>query len=505
MAKGLGTLTVWLNTDTSKFSSGLSKAAKTLSSWKTSVSIGAAAVGASMAALGVSSVRAFMTQEDAVNSLSAALQSAGDSVSDYLPSLEKVSSEIQKQTKYGDEAVISAMAYGKNLGINAGQLDDATMAAAGLAAKYKIDLNSAMMLIGRASQGQTQMLTRYGIVLDSTLAPQEKFNQLLKIGKDNFGLAKAEAGTLSGRLSQLSNVWGDIKESIGAVIVNVLQLNDGLEGSTNKLSEFSDMFKRDVPAISSFIQDLFAGVSATFQKFWVLLSSSFENISKVFQWIGDNWSTLWTNAPLVVYSVLGDILNAFRNLGESIFKIGGATWDAIVSVIKGGGLQDALSSVLDTAVTSFAKTLSKIGRETGKSIDKFGVSKLDLTGFDEIGKKWQQIDEETAKRRDEIFNNTMDKLNEGRSGSSTFGIKAGENAANAAAAKAKQESSIVSAVLKGSVEALRIENSRTTKEDKIAENTKRTATATERMAEGIQKLANGGGVLAMAGIPEDPF
>lgn len=131
---------------------------------------------------------------------------------------KRYAAEIQRRTRYGDEAVLAEMAYGTNLGITRDRMEEATRAAVGLAAKYKLDLRPAMMLIGRASQGQTQMLTRYGIVLDETLSDQDKFNELLRIGSGSFHLAEQAATSLAGKSEQLANRWGDLKEKLGAPI-----------------------------------------------------------------------------------------------------------------------------------------------------------------------------------------------------------------------------------------------------------------------------------------------
>ncbi|HUX16205.1 MAG TPA: hypothetical protein VMW52_07010 [Phycisphaerae bacterium] len=158
-----------------------------------------------------SAAEAAMQQDEAEQALQATL---GGSIAKY----KDYAAEIQNRTRYGDEAVLAEIAYGKNLGITADRLEAATTAAIGLAAKYKIDLHSAMMLVGRASMGQTQMLTRYGIVLDETLTDQQKFNALLRMGAGSFGLAEAAAESLSGRAEQLKNRWGDLKETLGAPI-----------------------------------------------------------------------------------------------------------------------------------------------------------------------------------------------------------------------------------------------------------------------------------------------
>ena len=168
-------------------------------------------------------ISAGLEQEKVERQLTAAI---GGNIS----AMKMYAAEMQKQTIYGDELILSQMAYGKNLGINTEQLEAATTAAIGLAAKYRLELNSAMMLVGRAALGQTQMLTRYGIVLDETLGPQEKFSALLKIGAENFHLAIAETETAAGAIAQFKNAIGDLSESLAEPF---------LPGITDRLKEIT--------------------------------------------------------------------------------------------------------------------------------------------------------------------------------------------------------------------------------------------------------------------------
>ena len=202
-------------------------------------------------------VRAFMEQEKAERSLMAATnQSIG--------SFKKFASEIQKATIYGDELILSQMAYAKNLGVTTDQLEAATTAAVGLAAKYRLDLATSMMLVGRASQGQTQMLTRYGIVLSESLTAQEKFNAVLKIGAEAFHLAEADTETLEGAWTQFKNAAGDFSETIVGAWVDVARGMDdvidhykGLEKSAESAEEVMVRIKKNMPTFQTNMPGMF--------------------------------------------------------------------------------------------------------------------------------------------------------------------------------------------------------------------------------------------------------
>lgn len=154
-------------------------------------------------------------QEQAERDLTAALRDTGMAAGAITKDMAAYAAGIQEVTIYGDEEILSQMAFAKNLGVSTDQLKASATAAVGLAAKYRLDLKTAMMLVGRASKGQTQMLTRYGIVLTEGATPQEKFNELLEIGADNFGLAEEAAKTAAGSMANSMNRMGDAAENLG--------------------------------------------------------------------------------------------------------------------------------------------------------------------------------------------------------------------------------------------------------------------------------------------------
>ncbi|HUW33109.1 MAG TPA: hypothetical protein VM223_15990, partial [Planctomycetota bacterium] len=169
------------------------------------------------------SVRLFGIQEQAERKLADATKTLGAYSDAAMRDYKAYASEIQGMTTVGDEQVLQIMQLGASLGKLTGQqLKDATIASIGLSKALGIDTTAAMRLVARAAIGDTTMLTRYGISLDKTLSVQERFNELLKIGAQNFELAKGEAKTTTGQLQQFGNIIGDVKEDIGSLLGPVL-------------------------------------------------------------------------------------------------------------------------------------------------------------------------------------------------------------------------------------------------------------------------------------------
>jgi hypothetical protein len=225
-------------------------------------------------------VRAFIQEEDAIAAMTAALARQGKASDDNIRALKEYAAELQRSTTIGDEAALAAMAMAMNLGVSQDRIQEVTTAAVGLSRIIKKDLNTAMMLMARASKGQTQMLSRYGLTLDETMSPQEKFNALLKIGAANFSLAEAEAATMGGRLAQARNSFGDLIETFGGAIVRGLQLterfrrlaksldeiNQRLAGG-NELEKWAAGANTALEVTGSLIRDIFAGGELRSQAF----------------------------------------------------------------------------------------------------------------------------------------------------------------------------------------------------------------------------------------------
>ena len=82
-----------------------------------------------------------------------------------------------------------------------------------------MSVESAFDLMGRALNGHTAMLGRYGIVLDDTRLKTEGVSYLVeKLGEDYGGTAEALADL---RL-QNANAWGDIQETVGDMLTTLI-------------------------------------------------------------------------------------------------------------------------------------------------------------------------------------------------------------------------------------------------------------------------------------------
>ncbi len=183
-------------------------------------------------------VAAYGEQEKAATNLDSVLRSTQGAVGMTSRELQDLATSLQKTTLYGDETTIQAealMLTFRQIGNTV--FPQAIKAAQDMATVMKMDLNSATIMIGKALNEPIQgigALRRVGIQLtDQQEAMIKKFMQANDVASaqavimqelnSEFGGAAEMAGKMAtGSLVQLSNAFGDLKETIGGLVITAL-------------------------------------------------------------------------------------------------------------------------------------------------------------------------------------------------------------------------------------------------------------------------------------------
>jgi len=101
-----------------------------------------------------------LEQEKVAVGLAASLRNTGIYSDQLTKSLMDNASALQQVSIYGDEAIISGTSFLQNIAsLSAEELPKAQKAAIGLASAFRIDLETAFQLIGKAAEGQTGTLS----------------------------------------------------------------------------------------------------------------------------------------------------------------------------------------------------------------------------------------------------------------------------------------------------------------------------------------------------------
>ena len=161
-----------------------------------------------------SSVKAYDIQIQAEKKLERQLISNGKTSRATLTDYKKFASELQNITTVGDETTLGLLQLAESM--DSIDAKKATKGTIGLAKAFGIDLRSALKMVVLAEKGDFTMLQRYVPALRSATTAVEKAAIVQKTLADGFKLATVEAKTGLGPVKQLSNSYGDLKETIGS-------------------------------------------------------------------------------------------------------------------------------------------------------------------------------------------------------------------------------------------------------------------------------------------------
>ncbi len=191
-------------------------------------------------------IKAAQEQEDAINSLNAALQQNGNFTAQISKDLQDYASQLQTVTKIGDELTLSNLALLQSLAPLSKQgLIAANNAAVNLSAALKIDLESAIRLVGKAANGNVEAFKKYGVEIKKGSTDSESFaNALDTLEKKFGGAATKEINTFSGALAQSANAFSDILEEAGAFIIQNDTVISAVKESTSVFAEYAETLKR---------------------------------------------------------------------------------------------------------------------------------------------------------------------------------------------------------------------------------------------------------------------
>jgi len=213
-------------TGTEKTSRKLGKIDKSIKSMGMSaVKAGAAFFGAQALISGLkASIRLAGEQEQAEKKLETALGRTSQSLLAH-------ASALQKQTAFGDEAIIGVQASIAAFIKDEDQIKKATEATLDLSVATGMDLKSAGDLVAKTLGSSLNAMSRYGVAVDGAVGSTERLESLTNnVAKLFGGQAKAQADTMTGALDQMHNALGDVAENIGLSLSPlIIGLADGIK------------------------------------------------------------------------------------------------------------------------------------------------------------------------------------------------------------------------------------------------------------------------------------
>ncbi len=165
------------------------------------------------------SLDAYGQQEVAIAKLTRALENHGNASDATVGHLQAMALQFEKLTGVEETNITTAQALLTNFGLTGDQLDKTTKAALDLSAGLGIDLESAARLMGKAFEGHTNTLARFGLQVSKTTDPTKRFADVLSEVNTKFGgSASAQINTFSGQMKLLGDSFQHLEEEIGKLI-----------------------------------------------------------------------------------------------------------------------------------------------------------------------------------------------------------------------------------------------------------------------------------------------
>lgn len=216
--------------------------------------------------MGATSVRAFQVQAKAIAQVEAGLKSTGNAVGFTSKQLQKMASDLQSNTLFGDEQILkdatSQLLTFTN--ISGDQFARTQKAALDLATRLDGDLKGASIQLGKALNdpvANLSALSRSGIQfsddqkaviksLAETGQLAEAQTLILDELNNQYGGSAEAAAKADGGFTQLANAFGDLQEEIGRVLVPLLtplveklrEMIQFFQGTTDSTKKFLVVF-----------------------------------------------------------------------------------------------------------------------------------------------------------------------------------------------------------------------------------------------------------------------
>ncbi len=347
-------------------------------------------------------------QELQEKKLGQAMKSTGKFTEKTFKSFKQYAKELQAVTRSGDEAILAVMAMLQTFKLEEEVLKDATLATLNLAAATGQDLQSAAILLGKAAVGEIGTLSRYGIIIDQAKFAAEGFQVVLdELAVEFGGQAQAQAETFVGRMDQMKNTFGDLREEIGDAFLPVLT------DIINKISEGGGLFEtfgKGVGNLASSLREWAELKLENIEEFIdIMLNADYGEIQRGLGSIGDALGAIIGNKKEGAIGAEESYQNFIDGLGEGM-KTLSATILGMNVLIKSLSLIFKLLSGISIVVNFlsgiglFFISLGQEGQREFKLMDE-GIENLKetmTTGIDEIEEAHQEFQDIIEQNNKEI-------------------------------------------------------------------------------------------------------
>ncbi|MFO8065950.1 MAG: hypothetical protein R6U11_00065 [Bacteroidales bacterium] len=192
-----------------------------------------------------SSVKAYDIQIQAERKLAAAIKAGGGEVKRTLKEYKRFASQLQNISTVGDEATLGMLSVAQSMGVTGDAAKLAVKEAIALSKAMGMNEQSAIRYTAALESGNSTMLARYLPTLRSIEGNAERAAKAHELLGNMFSQVTEEANSGLGPVRQLENAIGDLKETIGLLIVEGGGFIDWVKGSIDEIKTWNTIISDD--------------------------------------------------------------------------------------------------------------------------------------------------------------------------------------------------------------------------------------------------------------------
>ena len=304
-----------------KFNSGISAAGNSLSS------LAKKAVGAATAYVGFRQTKDFLTDcvtgvmelERANTRLETLMMNVSGTTKAQVKDLIDYGDALELCTTIEGDATMAGASQLATFQLSANTIKTLLPAFQDLAvAQYGVNVSQEQMinsgnLIGKVMNGSVGALTKAGVSFTAeqekilkTGTESEKAAALVEVLRKNFGgLAQQMAQTDEGRIRQLKNAWGSVKDEVGFAVL------PAVSGLVQYLSS-------NIPNIREKVTSAIEKIKPIAADLWEKTKSGAKTVGNMISWVKDNWAWL--------EPVIGGVVGAIVAYKTAVSIATGVQW-----------------------------------------------------------------------------------------------------------------------------------------------------------------------------------
>jgi hypothetical protein len=194
--------------------------------------------------------------EKAVQQLNVALKLSGSFSEAAVGRFKALGDELQRNTTFTDEAVLSSVTLAKQFNATNDQAEKMVRAAADLAAATGTDLNTATKQLAMTLDGTTGKIAEQIPQLRGLTAEQLRAGKAIDVVADRFkGAAQASGNTFSGAIIKAQNAFDDLLETLGEFIIKNPFVIKGINFIAESFRNIKRFIDANRTAILSLVKD----------------------------------------------------------------------------------------------------------------------------------------------------------------------------------------------------------------------------------------------------------